>query len=83
MKRQILFASLVLSILMFAMGHVVVFMTSMISIALDVPGPYTKEPIAWLWLALHISILFGVSWLFCRWLAKRIERNNAIEKTFG
>ena len=74
-------AVLMLTVIMFASGYVVTFVTSMFAIALNLPGPYSQEKVAWLWLALHVVMLFGTSFLFCRWLARKVERSTVSDRT--
>ncbi len=82
MSKLIVIASILLTSIMVAMGYVVTFVTSMFAIALKLPGPYADAPIAWVWFGFHIVLLFGVSFWFCRWLARRIEKRNYVGDTF-
>jgi membrane protein implicated in regulation of membrane protease activity len=74
--RLIAITSLILTAILFASGYVVVFVTSMIAIWFDLPGPYSDKPIAWLWLVLNVLMLFIISFVFCRWFARRVEKRS-------
>lgn len=74
MKRIIVFSSLILTVMMFAAGHGVTLIVTVIGMAFNLPGPYSEEPIKWAWFILSLLILFGVSYLFCHQFALRIEK---------
>ena len=82
MRRTIILASLILTAIMFASGYVIVYTTSFLAMALELPGPYSQNPIAWLWVALSVLMLFVASLAFCRWLARRVERQSLTSRTF-
>lgn len=74
MRKLLIVASLILTIVMFLISYVVIFVTSAIAVGFKLPGPYADAPIAWLWFGLHITMMFGVSFLLCRWFAHRISK---------
>jgi 4-hydroxybenzoate polyprenyltransferase len=80
--RLIALASLILTAVMFASGYIVVFVTSMLAIWSNLPGPYSSKPIAWLWLVLNVLMLFIISFVFCRWFARKIDKRNDSTGTF-
>ena len=74
MKRLVLVSASILTVLIFASGYAISFLVTVLAMSLDLPGPYADHPVAWLWFVLSIAILFGMSWLFCKWLVRRAER---------
>lgn len=83
MRKLIVIASLALTVIMFGMGYAASFLITVIAMSFNLPGPYADSPIAWVWFALSLLIVFGVSFLFCRWLARRIERKIFLRNTFA
>ena len=82
MRNLIVIASLALTVIMFGIGYAVDFLVTVIAMSLELPGPYADSPIAWVWFAVSLVCVFGVSILFCRWLARRIERKLLLRNTF-
>jgi len=81
-KRLILVAAATLTVVIFASGYLISFVTTILAMWLDLPGPYADDPVAWLWFALSIAILFAISFAFCRWLVGRVERRFKDAATF-
>lgn len=81
MKRILLIATLVLTVVMFAVGHAVSYLVTIVALSLDLPGPYSTSPIAWIWFVLSAIFLFCVSFIFCRWIASKIEKLTKAKNT--
>ena len=82
MRGLVLVSASILTVLFFASGYAISFLVTVLAMALDLPGPYADHPVAWLWFGLSIAVLFGISWLFCRWLVRRAERRFADTEAF-
>ena len=82
MRNLIIVATLAMTAIMFAMGYAVSFVVTAIAMSLDLPGPYAASPIAWVWFGLSLLMLFGVSFAFCQWFARKVEKRILTESTF-
>ena len=82
MNRLIMTASIAMTVIVFASGHAVTFLVTVVGMSLDLPGPLAESPMAWVWFVLSLLILFCVSLVFCRWFAWRIEMKILAESTF-
>lgn len=82
MKRLVLVAAGILTAVIFASGYLVSFVTTILAMSFDLPGPYADDPVAWVWFALSIAIIFAISFAFCRWLVGRVERRLKDAATF-
>ena len=82
MKRIILVAAIALTAILYAMGYAVEFVITALAMSLDLPGPYSDSPVVWVWFAVSLVTVFGVSLGFCRWFARRIEKKVVSESTF-
>ena len=77
MRRSILLGTAVLAVILFAIGHAISFLVTVLAMTFDLPGPYSDDPIAWIWFGLSLLIVVVVSFLFCRWFARRIDKSKA------
>jgi bacteriorhodopsin len=75
-------ASALLTAIMFASGYAVQFLVTVIAMAFDLPGPLIDSPYSWVWFGFSVLFLFAVSFLFCRWFARRIEKRTIFTRTF-
>ena len=82
MNKLIMIASMALTVIMFASGHTVSLLVTVVGMSLNLPGPLAESPMAWVWLVISLLILFGVSLLFCRWFARKVEKKIVAESTF-
>lgn len=82
MRKLIASASLMLTAIMFASGYVVVFVTNFAAAILKLPGPYSDAPVAWVWLAVSLVILFVASVMFCGWLVRAVEKRLRVQGVF-
>jgi hypothetical protein len=82
MKTLVVVASLMLTVIMFAVGHIVGFMSSFLAITFNLPGPYSESPEAWIWFVLSLLVLFGVSYAFCGWLTRNVQKKLSVSKIF-
>ncbi len=83
MKRLVLLATAFLTVIIFASGHLLSFVTTVLAVWLDLPGPYADDPTAWVWFVVNVVILFAISFAFCRWLVRQVERRVIEADTFG
>ena len=82
MRGIIWIGSMLLAVILFGIGHAIAFLTTMLAMAFDLPGPYADDPTAWLWFAISVVVVLAVSVIFCRWFARRVERQVRTESTF-
>ncbi|MEL6487490.1 MAG: hypothetical protein AAFQ13_10155 [Pseudomonadota bacterium] len=82
MNRLLLLAAGALTIIIFLIGYALQFIVTFIAVLFDLPGPYADHPAAWVWFALNLGIVFAVAYLFCRWLAHKVEARVRITSEF-
>lgn len=82
MKNLIFAASAALTFIIFASGYAVQFLITIAAMSLDLPGPYADSPVAWVWFVVSLLFLFGVSLVFCRVFARRVEKKLLARTTF-
>lgn len=82
MKKLVLVASFILTVIMFASGYAVQYLITIIAMTFDLPGPLIESFMSWPWFVFSLLFLFGVSYLFCRWFGRRVERRTAAATTF-
>lgn len=82
MNRLALKSALLLTAVMFITSYVAQFLTTVVPIWLELPGPYSDGVFAWIWFALNVLIFWTVAFLFCRWLARLVEKKVRMERVF-
>ncbi len=82
MNRLVLVAALILTAIMFASGHAVQFLVTIIGMTFDLPGPLIDSYMSWIWFAFSMLFLFVVSYLFCRWFGHRVEKRQDVARPF-
>ncbi|MDZ4308693.1 hypothetical protein [Allopontixanthobacter sp.] len=82
MTRLVLIGTLVLSVILFGIGYAIEFIVTIFAMAFDLPGPYSDDPVAWVWFGVSLILVLIISFLFCRWFAKSIEKKFEAESTF-
>ena len=82
MRRLILVSTIALMVILYATGYALELGITLLAMNLDLPGPYSESPVAWLWFGVSILTFFGVSLGFCHWFARRIKKLVITESTF-
>ena len=82
MKSLLAKASATLTLGILAIGYAIEFLFTVISMKLNLPGPYTNSPIAWVWFGMSVLIIFAASLAFCRWFAARVAQKSLADRTF-
>lgn len=82
MKRLILVATIALMVILYVTGYALEVGITVLAMSLDLPGPYSESPVAWLWFGMSMLTFFGVLLGFCHWFARRIKRMVITESTF-
>ena len=65
-----------------ALGYVIEFSFTIISMNLNLPGPYANSPVAWVWFGMGMLTIFAASFAFCRWFAARVAKKSLADRTF-
>jgi hypothetical protein len=68
--------------LIYGTGYGLEFLITVLAMSFDLPGPYSDSPVVWAWFALGVLAVFSISFGFCRWFARRIEKNLLLGATF-
>ena len=82
MKRVVWVGTFVLTIIIFVTGYAVEFLITVLAMALDISGPYSDDPVAWLWFGVSMPAVVAISFLFSSWFARRAEKKIRVERTF-
>ncbi len=82
MKRVVWVGTFVLAVTIFAAGYAIEFLTTVLAMAFDLPGPYADDPVAWLWLGVSTLAVVAISFLFCSRFAGHVEKKIRDESTF-
>ena len=82
MTRLVLVGATILTLIIIGIGYALEALDTFLAVWFDLPGPYSNEPEAWIWFALNLSIVFGIAFLFCRWLARRAQAKAMVDKVF-
>lgn len=82
MKKLLVISTLALTLILYGIGYAVSFAITVLAMTFDLPGPYSDDPIVWLWFGLSLLSLLAVAFLFCRWLINRARQEARKEATF-
>jgi hypothetical protein len=81
-KRLTIVAAIALMVILYVTGYALEVGITLFAMELDLPGPYSDSPVAWVWFGLSMLTFFGVLLGFCHWFARRIEKMVATKGTF-
>ena len=82
MKRLTLVATIALMVILYVTGYALEIGITLLAMNLDLPGPYSESPIAWVWFGLSLATFFGILFGFCHWFARRVQKKVITESTF-
>ena len=82
MRKLIVIWSIILTITMVASGYAAQFLTTVLAMSLNLPGPLSESPIAWLWFAVSVALLLTISFAFCWAFARQLEKRLGMGKSF-
>jgi len=80
---MVLAAAALLTVILYVVGYAVQFAITFLALSFDLPGPYSDTPMVWVWFAFGLSAAFGMSFGFCRWFARRIEKQVLSDRTWN
>ena len=82
MRALIVKASAMLTFGILALGYVIEFLFTFISMTLNLSGPHTNAPVAWAWFGASLFIFFAASFAFCSSFAARVAKKSLVDRTF-